>query len=175
MQALKRYGDAHSDRQAVDPLVVPCLIVANKYDVFVKTVEPEKQKWIGRFLRWLAHRYGATLMYASMNQKEEGTLAVKHMFQHLVFKTAPPLTAVEQDPARRLFVPVGADRYVDMDIPSLILKQVGNDLRRLTLEHWKADLEHFFPATNSPSTTFTSVELSKYPEKAVDELLAKLI
>lgn len=101
-QALKRYGDNHPDKQAVEPLLIPLMIVGTKYDQFM-TFEPERQKVIGKVLRWAAHKYGGSLIFMS----KDDVTTVKMFFQHHVFRTAPPVHLFNEDVTKRLVIYAG--------------------------------------------------------------------
>jgi hypothetical protein len=51
---------------------VPILILGTKADL-LKDVEPEQKKVMSRFLRFVAHSRGASLLFVS--QKDEGSIA----------------------------------------------------------------------------------------------------
>eukprot|EP00045_Choanoeca_perplexa_P011782 m.126161 g.126161 ORF g.126161 m.126161 type:complete len:234 (+) comp15767_c0_seq4:58-759(+) len=55
-----KYGDDHPDKDFLQPLQVPTLIVGSKYDVY-QEMEPARRKVVSRCLRFLAHMYGASL------------------------------------------------------------------------------------------------------------------
>ena len=52
----------HPDRQAMEPLPLPIVILGAKYDIF-QDMEPEKKKIVCKALRFFSHFYGATLQF----------------------------------------------------------------------------------------------------------------
>jgi len=59
--------DTHADRVKIRPLLVPCLVVGWKYDLFAKNLDVEVRKWITRGLRYIAHMNGASVAFGSEN------------------------------------------------------------------------------------------------------------
>lgn len=61
---LQKVWGEHPDRNALDLLKVPVIVVGCKYDIFCDE-ESEKRKWMARCLRYFCHKYGASLYYSS--------------------------------------------------------------------------------------------------------------
>ena len=64
-RAWARFGSDHPDRDLLDPLPVPLLILGSKFDLF-QNMEPERRKMVCRTLRFVAHTNGASL-YVSVD------------------------------------------------------------------------------------------------------------
>ncbi|KAK2158860.1 hypothetical protein LSH36_162g01004 [Paralvinella palmiformis] len=63
-QTWQRIGEEHVDKDLIDPLLIPLVIVGTKYDIF-QEFDPEKRKVICKTLRFVAHTYGAHLQNIS--------------------------------------------------------------------------------------------------------------
>ncbi|XP_028620961.1 cytoplasmic dynein 2 light intermediate chain 1 isoform X3 [Grammomys surdaster] len=57
----------HPDRELIDPFPIPLVIIGSKYDIF-QDFDPEKRKVICKTLRFVAHYYGASLMFTSKSE-----------------------------------------------------------------------------------------------------------
>eukprot|EP00276_Gloeochaete_wittrockiana_P001903 CAMPEP_0184674220 /NCGR_PEP_ID=MMETSP0308-20130426/87117_1 /TAXON_ID=38269 /ORGANISM="Gloeochaete witrockiana, Strain SAG 46.84" /LENGTH=300 /DNA_ID=CAMNT_0027121801 /DNA_START=469 /DNA_END=1371 /DNA_ORIENTATION=- len=167
----KMYGAEHPDKERVDPIGIPVIIIANKYDVFSRS-EVEVAKTMSRALRFLAHMNGATLLYTSILQQPLIQNFLVLMNFH-AFKTSPSKTVVT-DHLKPLYVPVGQDNFqsigrAPMDSPNVAL------WRESYIQDWKT----VFYATFRPNATSDGVMRStfnefdtKYKEAIIDELRA---
>ena len=59
-KAWARFGSDHPDRDLLDPLPIPLIILGSKFDLF-QNMDPEKRKMVTRTLRFIAHTNGASL------------------------------------------------------------------------------------------------------------------
>lgn len=57
-KAIARIGEDHPDKDVLDPLPVPLVILGTKYDLF-QDIAPEHRKLICKTLRFVAHMNGA--------------------------------------------------------------------------------------------------------------------
>jgi dynein light intermediate chain 2 len=99
------------DKDTVTPLVVPCVLVATKFDRLVDVPTAEARQTLLRGLRFLAHTWGASLLCTT--DKDESSMSrARALFTQLAFKGAPGASrTIAVDPTRPLVVPVGADSY----------------------------------------------------------------
>jgi hypothetical protein len=67
-------------------LPTPILIAGSKYDLF-RSFEPEKKKIISRFLRYIAHTRGASLLYTS-SKDEVLSNKLKKCLSHHAFRSS---------------------------------------------------------------------------------------
>ena len=58
----EKMDSEHPDRQGMEPLPLPIVILGGKYDIF-QDMEPEKKKIVCKTLRFFSHFYGATLQF----------------------------------------------------------------------------------------------------------------
>jgi dynein light intermediate chain 2 len=71
-EAVSRYGPSHPDRDEVTPIALPIMILGNKYEVF-REEDTVKRKGIIQAIRYIAHMYGATLLFTSTKDKNLAT------------------------------------------------------------------------------------------------------
>ena len=102
-KAWARFGRDHPDRDLLDPLPVPLVILGSKFDVF-QNMDPEQRKMVARTLRFIAHTNGASLYVSHLRQKLgvltryaliKGTISHtlgmhSDCFMHYIFQTCPP-------------------------------------------------------------------------------------
>jgi dynein light intermediate chain 2 len=75
-KAKSKFGDRHPDGSRVDLSIVPILIVAHKWDVFLSKYNnnPNQLRMMSRMLRAFAHFHGASLSYCSSVAPHKGLL-----------------------------------------------------------------------------------------------------
>ncbi|XP_072121070.1 cytoplasmic dynein 2 light intermediate chain 1 isoform X4 [Mobula birostris] len=96
----------HPDWELVDPFPLPLVIMGSKYDIF-QNFESEKRKVICKTLRFVAHYYGASLLFFS-NKSESTISKMRTVLNNLAFGTDRSKTiSVEYN--KPLFVPAGMD------------------------------------------------------------------
>jgi hypothetical protein len=97
-KAWARFGRDHPDKDLLDPLPVPLIIVGNKFDVF-QNMDPEQRKMVARTLRFIAHTNGASLYVSHLRQKLvvlthymvfKAAISHSDCFMHDFFKPAHP-------------------------------------------------------------------------------------
>jgi len=109
-------------RNVVQPCAVPIVVLGTKYDLF-RDLEPELKKVVSKFLRFICHYNGATLLFVS--QQEESTLnkviitfrnlyrKFKQVMNALAFKTTQPKFAFI-DHSKPIAVTAGNDDQFTM-------------------------------------------------------------
>lgn len=112
---ISRYGTAHPDKDDVVPIALPVLVVGNKYDTF-RDEDPVKRKGVLQAVRYLAHLYGASVLFTSMKDKALVS-QFRSVMKAFAFRCMPKGASKEVDPAKPLFVPAGADLFEDIGMP----------------------------------------------------------
>ncbi|CAF1326367.1 unnamed protein product, partial [Adineta steineri] len=135
----QRIGKAN--KNDVEPLRIPLLIVGSKYDEFQK-LEPEAKKTIIKTLRFLAFYHGATLL--SYSEKQE-SVYLKSAIHHLLFDTNLPEKQPQIDYQKPLYIKSGSDTLEQVGPPPIPEYELG-DLREQTpLAVWRAAYCKRFP------------------------------
>ncbi|KAI1894432.1 hypothetical protein AGOR_G00115740 [Albula goreensis] len=132
----------HPDRELINPLPVPLLIIGSKYDIF-QDFDSEKRKVICKTLRFLAHYHGASLIFSS--SKSEGLMSKTRGFiTHLAFGTERGKT-MSTDPSKPLIIPAGMDSLSQIGSPPATDFDIGSLHARNPLDLWKKVFERVFP------------------------------
>ncbi|CAF1153852.1 unnamed protein product [Adineta ricciae] len=109
---VKRIGDANRD--LVEPLRIPLVIVGSKYDEF-QSFQPNDKKTIYKTLRFLAFYHGATLLSYS----EKDTVYLKSVLNHLLFDTKLPEKKPQIDHLGPLYVKSGSETEEQIGAPPI--------------------------------------------------------
>uniref|UniRef100_A0A8B9HXC8 Cytoplasmic dynein 2 light intermediate chain 1 n=1 Tax=Astyanax mexicanus TaxID=7994 RepID=A0A8B9HXC8_ASTMX len=160
----------HPDRELISPFPVPLLLIGSKYDIF-QDFESEKRKVICKTLRFLAHYYGASLIFTS--SKSETTMSKARSFvSHLAFGTERG-KSLSADPSKPLIIPAGMDSL--SQIGESIDVDIGTLHARNPLDLWKKVFERVFP----PESTKENKEVKdpakdpQYCEPLIDSMRAQ--
>ncbi|KAI9204137.1 uncharacterized protein BJ171DRAFT_582113 [Polychytrium aggregatum] len=155
--AWKKFGVDHPDKDAVNPSPVPIVIIGNKYDLFRDT-ESEMRKLMCKTLRYMAHMNGASLC--------------RQILHHHAFRSTP-LRGLNVDHNKPIAVVAGADSFSQIGLPpSEMSKDVVGRTTVAALDTWRKDYERYFgpPVEENNNNSKDAVDLSKYPEEAVDSM-----
>lgn len=166
--AAGRYGGAHPDKEDVAPISLPVLIVGNKYDAF-RDEDPVKRNGMLQAVRYLAHLYGATVLFTSMKDKALAA-QFRAVMKSFAFRCMPRGASKEVDPAKPLFVPAGADLSEDIGMPKSAAARRHDQLsQEERARQWKKIASEYF----APSGLVTEDGDDKYGnnKSAEDELL----
>ncbi|KAL7890231.1 hypothetical protein AOLI_G00024890 [Acnodon oligacanthus] len=162
----------HPDRELISPFPVPLLLIGSKFDVF-QDFESEKRKVICKTLRFLAHYYGASLIFTS--SKSETMMSKARSFvSHLAFGTEKG-KSMSTDPSKPLIIPAGMDSLSQIGSPPTIDVDIGTLHARNPLDLWKKVFERVFP----PERTTEHKELKdpakdpQYSEPLIDSMRAQ--
>ncbi|KAM9476494.1 cytoplasmic dynein 2 light intermediate chain 1 isoform 1-T2 [Clarias gariepinus] len=159
----------HPDRELLSPFPLPLLIIGSKFDIF-QDFESEKRKVVCKTLRFLAHYYGASLLFTST--RSETTMSkVKNFFNHVAFGTEKG-KYLSTDHSKPLIIPAGMDSLsqigtVDVDLGTLHAKT--------PLDLWKKVFERFFPpeSTNERKEVKDPAKDPQYSELLIDAIRAQ--
>ncbi|XP_072532962.1 cytoplasmic dynein 2 light intermediate chain 1 [Salminus brasiliensis] len=162
----------HPDRELISPFPVPLLLIGSKFDIF-QDFESEKRRVICKTLRFLAHYYGASLIFTS--SKSETTMSKARSFvSHLAFGTERG-KSMSADPSKPLIIPSGMDSLSQIGSPPTIDVDIGTLHARNPLDLWKKVFERVFP----PESTLEHKELKdpakdpQYSEALIDSMRAQ--
>ncbi|KAL2083375.1 hypothetical protein ACEWY4_021148 [Coilia grayii] len=162
----------YPDRELISPFPVPLLLIGSKFDIF-QDFESEKRKVICKTLRFLAHYYGASLIFTS--SKSEGTMSkTKSFVSHLAFGTDRG-KSMSTDPSKPLVVPAGMDSLSQIGSPPTTDIDIGSLHARNPLDLWKKVFERVFP----PESTAERKQLKdpakdpQYSEPLIDSMRAQ--
>ncbi|CAM4727206.1 hypothetical protein PO909_019249 [Leuciscus waleckii] len=135
----------YPDRELISPFPVPLLIIGSKFDIF-QDFDSEKRKVICKTLRFLAHFYGASLIFTS--SKSEATMSKSRSFvNQLAFGTERP-KSISTDPSKPLAVPAGSDSLSQIGPPVSSEVDIGSLHAKNPLDLWKKVFEKVFPPEN---------------------------
>ncbi|DBA00596.1 TPA: LOW QUALITY PROTEIN: hypothetical protein N0F65_007725 [Lagenidium giganteum] len=178
-EAMARYGPSHPDKDEVTPIALPLLIVANKYDTF-RDEDSVKRKGITQAIRYLAHQYGATLLFTSMKDKNLTTQfrSIMKSFAFRAISTMQKSSKEVADAAKPVFVPAGADLFEDIGMPKTARRQeFTKDQHEEKAKQWKKIVADYYPATGEVKDNFgadeedaEAGEKENYPEPNIDRI-----
>uniref|UniRef100_W5K6I2 Cytoplasmic dynein 2 light intermediate chain 1 n=1 Tax=Astyanax mexicanus TaxID=7994 RepID=W5K6I2_ASTMX len=161
------------DRELISPFPVPLLLIGSKYDIF-QDFESEKRKVICKTLRFLAHYYGASLIFTS--SKSETTMSKARSFvSHLAFGTERG-KSLSADPSKPLIIPAGMDSLSQIGSPPAIDVDIGTLHARNPLDLWKKVFERVFPPEGSTKENKEVKDPAKDPqycEPLIDSMRAQ--
>ncbi|KAF2358513.1 Dynein family light intermediate chain [Trinorchestia longiramus] len=166
--AWARVGRDHQDRERMNPLPVPLLVVGGKYDIF-QDCEPDDKKVLCRAMRYVCHTNGAALQFFSA--RDPGLVKrAKEIMSHFAFNTAE-VKSLAQDYNRPLIIPCGSDS----------LTSIGGGTDNpggMSSEYWKNAILAKFPKTEEdkgPQTRFPDDPSRdpNYREADIDSLRAQ--
>ncbi|KAL4141524.1 hypothetical protein QTP88_004152 [Uroleucon formosanum] len=100
------------DKKFLSPLPLPLMIVGSKYDVY-QNFEPAKKRVLCQCLRYVAHTYGASLIFYGVNDAVLMKIS-KEMMSHYGFGTPYPKNHI-YDSNKPLLVPAGSDCFDKID------------------------------------------------------------
>ena len=131
----------------------------------------ERKKLLCRTLRYLAHLNGASLLFVS-SKDDNGMSKAKQLLSHFAFKGSNFKTMV-MDHNKPLSILCGQDQFAQIGTPpSETSKDVVGKQSIIPFHRWKADYESYFPKDVDIALSEV-VDLSKYPEPAIDTLREK--
>jgi len=170
-KAIARIGEDHPDKDVLDPLPVPLVILGTKYDLF-QDIAPEHRKLICKTLRFVAHMNGASLHFTS-DKDEPLVKNCKALMNHLAFKSGT-IRSNCLDHDKPLLVAAGHDFLEKVGAPTMAA-DVGKVSARNPLDLWRAAYEQFFPPdmeARQRDLTDPAADAT-YAEAAVDDMRAQ--
>lgn len=177
-----RYGASHPDKDEVSPIPLPVLIIGNKYDAF-RDEDPVKRKGVLQAVRYLAHLYGASVLFTSM--KDKALVAqFRSVMKSFAFRCMPKGASKEVDPAKPLFVPAGADLLEDIGMPKSAAARRHDQLPQdERARQWKKIASEYFApsglvvedgddkdAGTSSKATEDERPAEQFPEPSIDRV-----
>ncbi|CEG39737.1 dynein 1b light intermediate chain [Plasmopara halstedii] len=171
-EAMARYGNGHPDKNEVTPLLIPVLVIGNKYETF-RDEDSIKRKAITQAIRYVSHMYGASVLFTSVKDKNLVT-HFRSIMKGFAFRTMGRGMSKEVDLAKPLWVPAGADLFEDIGVP----KSAGwrqdrftNDQHEEKARQWiKVASEYYQPSEKAAKDLLTLQELSEQDDKDIEGL-----
>ncbi|NP_956774.1 cytoplasmic dynein 2 light intermediate chain 1 [Danio rerio] len=162
----------YPDRELISPFPVPLLIVGSKFDIF-QDFDSEKRKVICKTLRFLAHFYGASLIFTS--SKSETTMSKSRSFiNQLAFGTERP-KSISTDPSKPLAIPAGSDSLSQIGPPVATEVDIGTLHAKNPFDLWKKVFEKVFPheSTRERKELKDPVKDPQFSEPLIDSIRAQ--
>ncbi|XP_061288198.1 cytoplasmic dynein 2 light intermediate chain 1 [Bos javanicus] len=158
----------HPDRELLDPFPIPLVIIGSKYDIF-QDFDSEKRKVICKTLRFVAHYYGASLMFTS--KSEALLLKIRGVINQLAFGINKS-KSICVDQNKPLFITAGLDSLSQIGPPPLPDNDIGKLHARSPMELWKKVYEKLFPpkSINTLKDVKDPAKDPQYAESEVDEM-----
>ncbi|GAB5569575.1 cytoplasmic dynein 2 light intermediate chain 1 isoform X1 [Prionailurus iriomotensis] len=158
----------HPDRELVDPFLIPLVIIGSKYDIF-QDFDSEKRKVICKTLRFVAHYYGASLMFTS--KSEALLLKIRGVINQLAFGIDRS-KSICVDQNKPLFITAGLDSLSQIGSPPVPDNDIGKLHAHSPMELWKKVYERVFPpkSINTLKDTKDPARDPQYAEREVDEM-----
>ncbi|XP_066534529.1 cytoplasmic dynein 2 light intermediate chain 1 isoform X2 [Hoplias malabaricus] len=171
-RVLRSLPKDHPDRELISPFPVPLLLIGTKFDIF-QDFESEKRKVICKTLRFLAHYYGASLIFTS-SKSETMMSKAKSFVSYLAFGTERG-KSISTDTSKPLVIPAGMDSLSQIGSPPAIDVDIGTLHARNPLDLWKKVFERVFPAesTKEHRELKDPAKDPQYSEPLIDSMRAQ--
>ncbi|XP_075856825.1 cytoplasmic dynein 2 light intermediate chain 1 isoform X1 [Microcebus murinus] len=158
----------HPDRELIDPFPIPLVIIGSKYDIF-QDFDSEKRKVICKTLRFVAHYYGASLMFTS--KSEALLLKIRGVINQLAFGIDKS-KSICVDQNKPLFITAGLDSLSQIGSPPVPDNDIGKLHAHSPMELWKKVYEKLFPpkSINTLKDIKDPARDPQYAESEVDEM-----
>ncbi|GMS82493.1 hypothetical protein PENTCL1PPCAC_4668 [Pristionchus entomophagus] len=153
MKEMKQRLENNKEQELCMPFPVPIAFIGNKYDEF-QNREPDERRKICKMMRFLAHYYGATLLFYS--SKLETTLAKGRLFfAHHAFG-AHLGRSVQTDINKPLFIPAGFDSHADIGAPPISDNSTSALRSTQPIDLWWGVFAENFPTQRSIYRSYRS-------------------
>ena len=158
-----------SAAEPVQPIGVPIVVFAHKYDAFVQAYpEAEQQKVLFRTLRFFAHQAGAALV-CSKHKDNTSKYLLRNLLGHHTFgNTKIDFEQMQSNHMKPLFVPASSDSFQAIGKPPT----VPGCLSDLMADKWQAVYQEVFPSKGRKDgpADLTMVEAEQFAEESIDTL-----
>ncbi|KAM5292636.1 cytoplasmic dynein 2 light intermediate chain 1 [Ctenodactylus gundi] len=156
------------DRELIDPFPIPLVIIGSKYDIF-QDFDSEKRKAICKTLRFVAHYYGASLMFTS--KSEALLLKIRGVINQLAFGIDKS-RSICVDQNKPLFITAGLDSFCEIGPPPAPDNDIGKFHAQSPMDLWKKVYEKLFPPKTMSILRDTKdpARDPQYAESDVDEM-----
>eukprot|EP00758_Cryptobia_borreli_P000517 Tbor_TRINITY_DN116_c0_g1::TRINITY_DN116_c0_g1_i1::g.11989::m.11989/K10417/DYNC2LI; dynein light intermediate chain 2, cytosolic len=136
----------HPDLSRIRSSGVPTVLVGSRLDKF--KLDTSKLKCISKTLRYLAHLYGASLIFTSEHERESTKL--RSLLNHLIFQTPFDKKFIQFDCEKGgVLVPVGLDTFASIGDPVPCNMNGFKPTGDAELDRWKAPFDEAFPISPS--------------------------
>ena len=142
-RAQKTVGMNHPDLKRMRLSGLPTVLVVNKIDAF--RGDTQQLKLLCRSMRYLAHLYGAHVIFTS----EPESVKWRALMNHILFQAPFDIKYLQTDPERScVLLTVDRDSFVDIGDPNV--SRLGNgggsgSTGDAELDRWKAPFDEAFP------------------------------
>lgn len=145
-RAKKRFGEGHPDISRIRTSGIPTVLVCNRLDKY--TLDTGKLKQFARSMRFLAHMYGASLIFTSDHEREATKL--RALLNHLIFQSAydQKYTLFDSDKGG-ILIPAGSDSFRDIGDPVPCNMANFKPTGDAELDRWKAPFDETFPPSKA--------------------------
>lgn len=146
--AKRRIGEDHPDMDKLRLSGVPLVLVAQRLDLLKQ--DTVKTKLFVRSLRFLAHLYGASLIFTSQQEREVQKLLA--LMRHVIF-AAPFEQKVMQFDSEKggVLILAGKDTFADIGDPLPVTPSGFKPTGDGELDRWKAPFDDAFPPRSAAS------------------------
>ncbi|KAJ3414837.1 Cytoplasmic dynein 2 light intermediate chain 1 [Chytridiales sp. JEL 0842] len=157
--ATKKYGNEHpdlnSDVMQISP--VPIVIAGSN----------EKRKLVCKFLRYIAHTCGASLLFTS-SKEEILALKLKKLLSHHAFRSSA-LQECTTDHNKPLCIMAGQDTLSQIGLPPSLMNREAVGRQAIPrYEQWRADFDRYFPQKSDER--IEELDFLKFPEALIDSI-----
>ncbi|KAI9348765.1 hypothetical protein DFJ73DRAFT_960173 [Zopfochytrium polystomum] len=167
--ALKRFGQDHPDLSSdvMNILPVPLVVIGSMYDRF-RDLEPERKKLVTKFLRYMAHTRGASLLFVSLKDENANAKARK-LLNHHAFRSSP-LVEFTFDHNKAVTITAGQDALAQIGpAPSEAGRDTMGKYNYSRYSTWRKDFDSIFPQRATGNEAI-NLEFEKYPEPTIDAM-----
>lgn len=163
-----RCSEYKDDAKMCAHFPIPLSIVGTRYDEF-QNFDSEQRRRICTTLRFLAHYYGAHLMFYSC-YNEQLVRVGRSMFSHLAFGTSAPKAKVD-DHNKPLYVVCGMDTFESIGPPQMDSVPVARVGQPINL--WKNAFCDHFQQVKRDDGARKEGEQELFQEPLIDSLVAQ--
>ena len=154
-------GEDHPDLEKLRLLGIPVVIVASRLDKMVS--DTVKTKVFVRTMRFLAHMYGASIVFTSRQEREANKM--RALLNHMIFDTPFDLKTMNTDSDKGgVVVAAGHDLFSDIGDPAPTSAPNFTPSGDAALDRWKAPFDEAFP----PRAVEASREDDEFKAKLYD-------
>jgi len=154
-------GDEHPDQDKLRLLGIPIVIIGSRLDKMVS--DTVKTKLFVRTMRFLAHLYGASVIFTSRQEREANKM--RALLNHMIFEMPFDLKTMNTDPDKGgVVVAAGHDLFSDIGDPTPTSSANFSPSGDASLDRWKAPFDEAFP----PRAVEASREDEEFKAKLFD-------
>jgi len=174
-RAKRLIGEDHPDLSRMRLSGIPTVVVCNRLDVFKG--DSTRLKLMARTMRYLAHLYGASIIFTSENSVEVSKL--RALMNYYAFQVPLESRFVNSDPERgSVFLTPERDIFRDIGDPNSSNMADFKSTGDADVDRWKAAFDEVFPPKKVVDTKLTDDPFLKklydandgFGESAIDSM-----